>query len=182
MGKGVGDLSIKASCRLLVKTYSIEDCERYISSITLSQSSQSTIKVQNVGEYEDHDLYFCATVNSNNSTWNWGIGVSDNINNYESSTNMSKVILNAFTSTKGLYTNYNGVITDYRDNGRLNANTDYLFEMYISSNSITGVITQISNNNKLYERTISATILPYLQLNIWGDIRVNFSNVKLKKA
>ena len=111
LGEGVGDLSIKASCRLLTKTYSLEDCLYYkttqytTSSVTLNIPLPSHFSLE----------YVIKQTDSNKSVPYLDIGASSN--------NRILVGQYAKAGTNGLIT-YTGSQTNYPYSSNPTVNQD----------------------------------------------------------
>ena len=166
-----------------IKTYSIQDCIRYIDSTTITSSS-SKITISKIADYtSDFQLtaVYKRTVSNNNGT---GIGVSNQlVDNATAPSNISDIYLGGWASTKGLGINTNGTWNgNNRTSGALTQNTEYLLDFKVQSGSVITTITQVSNSSQVYTKTLT---LPYSITNFYiafivTDSTVQYTDVKLK--
>lgn len=173
LGKGVGDLYIKAECMLVSKTYEICDAIKYIDEVTKTHSSSS------VGWYNLADLganigdcEISATLKSTNSA---GIRLDlATSNQYE---NKNRIVLGTYTTSDKFISRYDATGTEnyYRTEESYTANTDLSVKIVRQNGNL---VCSIDNNNHTFS---DLSNLRYIGLTLWSSSKtVTVTDLKVK--
>lgn len=158
MGNGVGDLNIKAECRLLIQTFSIEDCDYYSTTVYSSTVDLNKTLLNVTGCTVEFDLVF-----------NGGgayLDVGTDTNNYIG-------VGSVGSGYYGFLLQHNNARETSQFDTGLGTGTYHAVLTY-DNGSITSVI-----NNKTKTYTFTQPIDKILKTNCWGGSQLK--NIKVKK-
>ena len=175
---------------LVTERYSIEDCTRYISTSATATSNVSKFtNVSDFGTYDGTDAYYSAILSITQVRGNLGsICLANNVQTSQIApypTGYCDYRLFTDENNKGLGggCQSGGDYGMHTSSGKLSDNTEYLFEMELHSNSITGKITKVSDNTVVYNETITPPkdyTNYHFALFLFGAISVTYKEVKVK--
>jgi len=171
----------------LIQTYELQDCKKYVSSVSLPTTTTSQYYIEEVLGYDSSPISFVADLNfTYTGNHNMGLCVAQNTGKPINASSAGYFFTVAsYSTTKGCgYFNNSSYTETNRTSGQLSKDTNYelLLELR-ANNGFYAKITNKDTNTVVYEYTgtVPITITNYkLAVYSFTTASGTFSNVRVK--